>query len=253
MSKYYNKYIKYKGKYLTLKQQIAGETKSDKLLNEKYINTLKEYYPQIIHDKNDIKDVELYKETGSVITYGEMEYSSIEMFNNQFNNDGQFKYFIDFGSGRGKIPLYMGTKVSERSYGIEIVKERHDEAVELLQRLSVDFPTITKKLKLIRSDMIDFLNILPSNNLEIQENALFTSPTIIWISNLCFTEEMNTRLFQKIGEKMPYGSIIGCSKYPSNVMPENIKPLNVSNGTNTLSVPMTWSKMSTIYIFKVMP
>lgn len=116
--------------YLELKKQY----KKLKLFyknKENYIDKLKTLYPLCIHDEKKLSD--LYKDYH--ITYGEMEYDGVETICNIKDIDNSFDTFIDIGSGRGKIVLYMATKFN-KSIGIEIVKERNDDANKLLLSLS---------------------------------------------------------------------------------------------------------------------
>ena len=234
MTDYYQKYLKYKDKYLKLKLQLGGEGD--------YISELKKLYPECVHDHGGIKDAEKYQKEGYATTYGEMDYPAIEKFNSLFNSDGTKNYFIDFGSGRGKLPLFMGAKVNKQSVGIELVAERHEGAVKLKGELRKNYPNITNKVKLIEGDMFKYL--------ETVNKTTFESPVLIWISNLCFGEEITSRLFNELIEKMPSGSIIGSSKIP-NAIPTGLEPVIVEGKNNQVSVPMSWSKGSSIYIYRI--
>jgi len=237
MTNYHDKYLKYKSKYLKLKilvdkKQLGG--------NDAFVIELKKLYPECVHDSGTIKDANKYQENGYITTYGEMNYPAIEMFNKEFNSSGNMKYFIDFGSGRGKLPLFMGDKVN-KSIGIELVTERHNDAVKLKNDLSKNFSNITDKVELINGDMFEYLKSV--------DKSTFSSPVLIWISNLCFGEELTKKLFDELVKKMPSGSIIGSSKIP-NLIPPGIAPLILNSG-NVINVPMSWSKSSTIHLHKV--
>lgn len=232
MSNYYHKYLKYKDKYLKLKQQLGG--------NDEFITELKKLYPECVHDVKTLKDAEDYSKNGYATTYGEMDYPAIEKYNDLFNKDENIDYFIDFGSGRGKLPLFMADKVNVKSIGIELVTERHDDAIKLKNTLAEKYPEITNKVVLINGDMFKYL--------EDVNKETFKTPVLIWISNLCFGEEITSRLFNKLIEKMPSGSIIGSSKVP-NKIPNGLEPVNFEKD-NKVEVQMSWSK-SNIYIYKI--
>jgi hypothetical protein len=152
------------------------------------------------------------------------------------------KYFIDFGSGRGKLPLFMGDKV-EKSIGIELVTERHEDAIKLKEKLSKEYSEITNKVTLLNEDMFEYLKTINKDT--------FASPVLIWISNLCFGDKITTDLFNQLIEKMPSGSIIGSSKIPT-IIPPGIEPITIpGNEDNKISVSMSWSEMSTIYVYKI--
>jgi hypothetical protein len=236
---YYKKYYKYKNKYLTLKKQMG---KNQYAGNELYIEELKKLYPECVHDHTTIKDAEEYYKKGYATTYGEMDYSAIEKFNNEFNSDKKIKYFIDFGSGRGKLPLFMGDKVN-KSIGIELVTERHDDAVKLKDTLSKKFNQITNKVELINGDMFEYLKSV--------DKSTFDGPVLIWISNLCFGQEITTKLFDELAKKMPSGTVIGSSKIPENI-PRGVEPIVDSKSSESkITVSMSWSKGSQIYLHKI--
>lgn len=230
MSNYYNKYIKYKSKYLELKNKYSVDTNN-------YLNDLKKLYPNCIHDIK-VEHPENYSNKGYAIVYGEMDYDAIDIFNKKFNNN--FHYFFDFGSGRGKLPLFMAFYVNY-SIGIELVTERHNDAVKLKNDLAVKYKSITDKTTFINDDMFNYLNSVNKTN--------FDTPALIWISNLCFSNDITTKLFNELIIRMPSDSIIGCSKIPS-VLPDGVEPVIIDK-TNQLSVPMSWNKHSNIYIYKI--
>jgi hypothetical protein len=239
MINHYNKYLKYKDKYLKLKFQLDNIQLGG---NDAYIIKLKKLYPECLHDNANIKDVVKYQESGYPITYGEMDYPAIEKFNELFNSTGTIKYFIDFGSGRGKLPLFMADKVT-KSIGIELVTERYEDSLKLKEDLSKEFKTITDKVELIAGDMFEYLKNI--------NKSTFDSPVLIWISNLCFGEELTKKLFNELVDKMPSDTIIGSSKIPDS-MPSGIIPI-VKDGItdNKIIVPMSWSKSSSIYVYKI--
>ena len=234
MINHYNKYLKYKDKYLKLKQKQSGG-------NDAYISELKKLYPECIHDGQNVKDIKTYQDNGYITTYGEMDYPAIEKFNELFNSQN-VKYFIDFGSGRGKLPLFMGDKV-DKSIGIELVAERTVDANKLKEKLSENFSEITAKVELIAGDMFKYL--------EPVTKTTFNAPVLIWISNLCFSEEITKKLFNELVAKMPSDSIIGSSKIPTTIPPGIIPIITEGSTDNKIIVPMSWSKTSNIYIYKI--
>jgi hypothetical protein len=244
MEKYYIKYLKYKSKYFKLKMSNNQNQSSDlnnSTINEQYIAELKKIYPECKYDGPNVKDTDKYRENGYITTYGEMNYPAIEIFNDKFNPSNSLEYFIDFGSGRGKLPLFMAVKV-KKSIGIELVTERHNDALELKNNLSQKFPELTEKVELINGDMFEYLKSI--------DKSSFTGPVLIWISNLCFPEEITKKLFDELSEKMPSCSIIGSSKIPS-IIPTNIEPLIINENSNKIIVQMSWTSESTIYVYKI--
>jgi hypothetical protein len=136
----------------------------------------------------------------------------------------------------------MGDKV-EKSIGIELVTERHSDAIKLKENLSTKFGEITKKVELINGDMFEYLNSI--------DKSTFDGPVLIWISNLCFNESLTKKLFDSLVSKMPSGTIIGSSKIPT-VLPAGIEPIvSADSADGKIIVSMSWSKGSTIHLYKI--
>ena len=136
----------------------------------------------------------------------------------------------------------MGDKV-DKSIGIELVTERHNDAIKLKENLSKKFSEITNKVELINGDMFEYLKSV--------EKSTFSGPVLIWISNLCFGEEITKQLFDELATKMPSGSVIGSSKIP-NVIPFEIEPIvSMGSSDSKITVSMSWSKDSTIHLYKI--
>lgn len=208
--------------YLELKKQY----KKLKLFyknKENYIDKLKTLYPLCIHDEKKLSD--LYKDYH--ITYGEMEYDGVETICNIKDIDNSFDTFIDIGSGRGKIVLYMATKFN-KSIGIEIVKERNDDANKLLLSLS-NYSFFTNKVSFINDDV---LNIKFTNN-----------KCLIFMNNTCFTQIFTDNLFIKLINEISNGSIIMCNRKCTQI--DKIKFLYDKN------IPMSWNKNNIVYFYKI--
>jgi len=211
---YKKKYLKYKQKFLQLKDKLP------------YIDQLKNYYPSY---KSDSKYNSTY--SNHKITYGEMDYDGLDTLLNYLSNYS-FNSFIDIGSGRGKLCLYMASISSIiKSIGIEIVKERHDDALELKSKLS----NYEETLK------VDFIN---GDFVEYDFKKLNLTKVLIWISNLCFDQEITNKIFNKILSELPSKTIIACSKSHDFDNPK-IKKLD------QISVKMSWSQDSNIYIYEI--
>jgi hypothetical protein len=231
---YHNKYLKYKEKYFNLKKMLGGDIEEDVIkeltdedliyLPEEYFNQLKELYPTCKYDSTNLK--ELYED--HEITYGELEYDGIQHILDHLNK--KFNNFIDLGSGRGILPLYLaGHKYILKSVGIELVKERHNDALELKNKLN-KFSDQTKKVVFINDD---FFNVDLSDYTNNQ--------TLVWINNLMFDDELNNRIFNNLLKILPSGSVIACSKSHS---------LN-SNNMDKISVKMNWNKNVQVFLYLI--
>jgi SAM-dependent methyltransferase len=233
INSYYLKYIKYKTKYTKLKQ-IGGD-------DTDYLEELRTLYPECKHDTYPLKHGDDYREKGYITTYGEMTYNGIKKLynrikklNDKFNSDNNIDTFLDVGSGRGLLPLYMAVYV-KKSIGVELAEERVNDARHLKELLSTKFPEEISKVEFFSCDIFDYF--------KDKTKMSFTPNILVWISNLCFTEDITKKLFDELNEKMPIGTIICCSKIP-NTIPNGIELLM------TIVIEMSWSKYSTVYCYR---
>ena len=223
------KYLKYKNKYNTLKSKLNQHGSS---IDGDYINKLKELYPTCQFDKQNNHDTY----SNYAIVYGEMTYKGINQLNTIVNPNNDFKYFIDIGSGRLKLPIYMASNPNIiKSYGIELVTERYNDGMQLLDKLkqNSNFNIYTSKITSINDDLfnIDLRTLLPEK-------------TFVWISNLCFSENINDKLFHKLTTELKPESIICCSKQPSTDIPG-------LEFVRNIPIQMSWTENSDTYIYKV--
>ena len=252
---YKKNYLKYKNKYLNLKQIIGGtrdsedipepvDTSESTLTEEElkkfsdediaflpdnhFLKKLKKVYSTVRFDTIDQKD----KYPNNIITYGEMNYEGMNMIIDHLHtaHEISFKNFIDFGSGRGKLPLQVASVPNvKKSIGIEIVKERHDDAEEIKNKLK-KFNSIVNKVEFINGD---FKNVVLKDINEV---------TLVWISNKCFSQELTDQIFSKL-ITLPKGSVITCSNEVSNIDTNKIRKID------NLKVPMSWYPNSDVYFY----
>ena len=263
---YHIKYIKYKKKYHELKKLYGGlnkldfeeddyeededydeddddertikikqdltENSSDEDLVDlplEFFKKLKTIYPTTKHDEGRLDDD--YK--SHPITYGEMEYKGINKLLKHLleTHKLDFKTFIDLGSGRGKLPFYVaGFKQINKSIGIEIVKERHDDAIEIKRQLNEHYEIVSKVILI--NDDFSKINILEYTR----------DISLVWISNLMFEQSLTDKLFRQLISKLPPNSIIACSK-------EHALDTDKLILLGKLVVPMSWKKKHIIYIY----
>lgn len=236
MSDYFNKYLKYKNKYFELKNKFKNKLKmkggSDNTTANEYRIKLEQLYPSVVFDnkKQDLSDNNDKSKNNT--TYGEMNYDGINIINKKFNSTNQFNTFIDIGSGRGKLVLWYAVEPNiTKSIGIEIVKQRHLDAIDLKNKL--EYPKVTLNVEFINKDFmdIDFSSILNPN-----------SKVIIWMSNLCFNKDITDNIFVKLVKEFPKGTIICCSKETTN---PNVKLIE------TINVPMSWTSSSSVHVYQI--
>jgi len=259
-----------KSYYVNAKHDLYNLRKRSNDTNDTNTNDIKkirdEYMKTVIDCYKD------YKTTGSISTmqrvhesvknvssystvYGELTFEGIEILGKIINGQ-EIKIFMDIGSGNGKIPITLATEPSIRtSFGVELVEERHNNAMTVRKRLTENqrFGQFIAKVHLVNDDMfnIDFQKI--TND----------SKTLVFISNLCFGEEITSQLFMKLGKELPIGSIVASSKIPSQIpgcfraidsirsidSNDSIPGFSVSAGVSKM--PMTWINNSTVYFHEL--
>jgi len=241
---YQNKYLKYKEKYINLKKMLGGtdpelEKKlfslmsDDELINtpDNFFEKLKEIYPSTKYDNTENK-----KYDNHIITYGEMEYEGMFKLI-KYLNDNQsvmFDHFIDLGSGRGKLSLQLAClPYIKKSIGIEIVKKRHDDAENNKKKLN-DYKKFTDKVLFINDD---FNKVDLSNHIK--------GITLVWLSNLCFPQELTNKIFNKLLDILPPQSIIACSK-------QHLLNTKQLFRFPKLQVPMSWNNDATIFLYRIL-
>ncbi len=200
------------------------------LKNNQYLNHLVKLYPHTQYDS--------YSGQHPVYntTYGEMNYHGMNsMFSNlQDHNVKQCKTFMDLGCGRGSICLYMASKPNiKNSIGVELVKERLDDAIQLKNNLGKN--NYTSKIQFHNDDIIQFLD-----NQDIHPH-----PHLVWISNLLFGDEVTNQVYNKLIDKLPNQSIICSSRQPSEY--DTSKCQQIKN----FEVPMSWTNSSPVYSYQI--
>lgn len=193
----YNVNISIKITFLTLffVSYVIYKLIKDDCKNKEYIKITKIY--DSIRDKYNISnDTEkIFKKTGNVLTYGELTREGmIKMLHGTNTNN---KRFYDLGSGFGKTVIYGALDHDfTKCIGIELAEERHNTAVLAKNKLKFENKN---KIKLINGS---FMN--PSINL--------SNADIIWVSSLCFPNEIMTKLSKKLNNQLKQGTIVFSSK-----------------------------------------
>lgn len=201
---------------------------SHKGTKKNYIIQLKNLYPNCKFDRN-VEDISLYN--GVNITYGEMEYDGIQklysFISKNYNN--KINCFMDLGSGRGKLCMYMAAQPKIKYVlGVELVKQRHDDAEILKSELTFEY---ADKVKLLHKNIFD-VGFEDYTNKQI----------FIWFSNLCFEPTGINDVFQRLQKDLPRGTIVCCSKKPDEFFGDFL---------HTIQVPMSWNKSSNVYIYRL--
>ena len=166
-------------------------------------------------------------------TYGEVLPESIPVLYEIFSKyaplskiSPSYRSFYDIGCGVGKVVIGMATHHSFlKSTGIEIVPERVICANTALQRIKDE--SLRKRIEIVCISMLD-------------DSVNYSNACWIFISNLCFDKQINEKIFEKLANEIKSGCIIICSKSHSNIQFKQI---------NYISLPMSWSNSSKVYVY----
>lgn len=175
-------------------------------------------------------------------TYGEVTADGIRSLEEHFTRatplsklpTGQ-RAFYDLGCGVGKVVVGMvllRPNEIERAVGVEIVPERIEGANRALGRIRNK--TVASKC---RFQLGSFLG--PDVNL--------ADAAWIYISNLCFDQDTQAALVEKMQKECRKGCAIACSK-PLPLLAQDTRIHHLESGAH---VPMSWSKDSTVHIYRV--
>jgi SAM-dependent methyltransferase len=205
-----------------------------------FVSKLKSLYPSCKHDSIQNKSIDSYD--GHNITYGEMNYDGMKYLYTYVQTiNPEINTFIDIGSGRGKLCLYLASLPKiKKCIGIELVKTRYDDAIELKSRLS---PLFADKVEFICGDIfsIDLSERLINGS---SNDSGTDAKVFVWFSNLCFKQETVDDVFEKIVNELPKGSILCCSK---KTISENPRITFIES----VPIEMSWNKASNVHIYQI--
>ena len=207
-----------------------------------FVSKLKSLYPSCKHDSNNDKS----SYSGHSITYGEMNYDGMKVLYTYVQTiNPEINTFIDIGSGRGKLCLYLASLPKiKKCIGIELVKSRCEDAIELKSRLSSAF---ADKVEFICGDIfsIDLSErIMNGFGTGSDSDSGTDAKVFVWLSNLCFKQETVDEIFEKIVHDLPKGSILCCSKKTTSENPR-------ITFIETVPIEMSWNKESNVHIYQI--
>lgn len=223
-----------------------------------YIKSLIKIYPKmekLEYDNNVICNGRTFPQYNYV--YGEINYDGIERLYKVLMSMFFDEYvFIDLGSGNGKFPLYLASKQQiVRSFGVELVKERYDFSLVLLNKLKKRiFQQFIHKIHFHNEDIfnIDFSKMVSIRNEP-------TLKSIIWISNLCFKEEHTKGILEKLSQEVEEGSLVCFSRIFNNIITKPLKNTIIQHNTRikntdflfvrTINIGMSWNTEHLVHIF----
>lgn len=196
-----------KHKYLQTKRLYLNEKKGgyNKKKLENYFNNI---------PKSLSIDTKIFADKNYASTYGELTMNGYNNLKNHFPNTKN-NNFIDLGSGFGKVPIMVGQETNfNLADGVELSNERYDIA----QNLKNNVVKNSNKVNFHNKDLFD-LDLKKYN--------------VVYTSNLCFNEDTNLKLANKLSKELKNGSYIFSSK-----------PLKDPNlkFQKQIEVEMTWNK-----------
>jgi|UniRef100_A0A6C0IEH2 hypothetical protein len=168
------------------------------------------------------------------ITYGELKDESLPILYEVFsryaplsNIIGSYRNFYDLGSGVGKVVLGLtALNSSLKGIGIEVVSERVQQANTALQR--VRDSSLKQRIEFLCLSFLD-------------DSIHYGKACWLFISNLCFTEDVKQKLTEKLERELNAGAVIVCSKALNSDKFEQV---------NYITLPMSWSDESKVYVYK---
>jgi hypothetical protein len=191
-----------------------------------------------------------------------MEYDGISrLFKHVRNLNPEINTFIDVGSGRGKLCLFMASLAKiKKAIGIELVKARHEDALCLQEKMPGEY---AKNVKFINTDIL---------KLNLAEELPEDPRVFVWFSNLCFDQNITDDIFDKLSNELPTGSVICCSKiyspskstdkiyspskstdkiYSPSKSTDKIYSTDKIKFIESIPIEMSWSKTSNVHIYVV--
>lgn len=195
-------------------------------------NVIKTYYKDDIYLYNlfhDINGFVMKSHDKYNLTYGEITPNAIQNMKKYLETQNiKPDIFIDLGCGAGKSLVMAKYKGFKECYGIELVRERYNEAIKLYNRLDDNYK---KSIYIYNDDLFNIKDII-----QIDKNRHYT----IFISNLLFSTELNNKIWKYLNDIMPNGTIVIVSKFFTGI-----------DSSDNINTPMSWSDKSKCYIYKI--
>jgi len=189
-----------------------------------YIHKLKRLYPSCKYDEENF----LYFNHK---TYGEIEYEGIQKIYNYVKKkyNRSIDCFMDIGSGRGKLCLYMAAQPDiKKVLGVELMKERHDDALKLKSELKSEYD---EKVVLLNK------NVLKIDFEDYQDSNIF-----ILFNNLAFNDQLTDKIYDKLQNELPKGTILCCTRPPNK---------GIDTLLSYIHVKASWDEECEIFFYKL--
>ena len=162
------------------------------------------------------------------LTYGELTNDGVKTIKNcleKYKNPNDMT-FIDLGSGDGKALTYAIANGFKKAKGVEIVEERHNVAVDTINKLD----DIKDDITLHKGDIFKL------------DPSFFKDKSAIFVSNLLFPPNTRQQLIKFLSDNTTDDTILFVSRIPDN--------LHKFKLIEELKVPMSWNNESRCYVLK---
>jgi hypothetical protein len=189
------------------------------------------------HIKHMFDDIAEYTITNAYdskynITYGEMTIDGVKQFGKILDRIRPLHHypptqraFYDLGSGIGKVVTIMASIFPTlHSKGIELVTERYHIATKAQQRIKD--ASIQKRIHFTNGSFLE---------------QPLSDAAWIFISNLCFSDDINRQISDKLGEELLPHSLVICSR------PLYHASLHL---LQTVTIPMTWNDKHVVHVYE---
>ena len=191
------------------------------------------------HYYNDTPIPTLSKETMScygsnsiAAVYGELTTSGASnMFKKLSFMDFTTKTFVDLGCGLGRVLCAAKLHGFKHVIGVEIAQERAQTAQDIINELAITTP-FSEQL----------LSIQIINNDLFKMNLTELKANVVYVSNLCFTAEMNDLLGTKLNTELEKDTFVFTTR-----------PIELPRASliSTIDVKQSWSDKSMLYAYEM--
>lgn len=180
------------------------------------------------YDEKQIKD------QGGASTYGEILPESVTQLI-EILKIGPSTVFYDLGSGVGKVAMQIHLQTpAKKVVGVELSTERHKNAQVALDRLKQYF-----KKNNVPSSLNSRRLIFAQGDAKKQD---LSDATAVYLCSTCFSTELLQQIMEQIKKAKKGTKVVTLKQLPADPAFKKIKEL---------SLPMTWSNSSNVYIYEL--
>lgn len=189
---------------------------------------LMKYWNGVQHNLNS-DDEAIFQRTANVSTYGYMTVSGFQTVLSQYRaHDGRepLRVFYDLGSGLGVPNVVAAALVPtlQKSVGVELSSQRVRESNTVLNNLRAEHPDVASRVHFINGDILS-------------TQWSYVDADMIWISSLCFTPELASKVADRLNKELRKGTHV----FTSKALPE----LNHTYH-NKFTAEMSWTSNSDV-------